>query len=165
MKNELVPKDFFVPESLSTKHFWFEPLSPRVAEIDYEAVMSSRERLRKVFESNDTWPKDEMTLEENISDLERHEKEFYERKAFAYTVLSPNKEKCLGCVYIDPPTDTQFDCEAYLWVRDSEIPLDKELFITVKNWLDNSWPFSNPSFPGREVEWTNRNELKNSKNS
>jgi hypothetical protein len=148
-----VPQDFIVPTSLVTDQYILEMLTPLVAEIDYNAVMSSKSRLRSVFEQNDDWPQDDMTLEFNIKDLVQHKKEFRARQAFAFTVLNPAREKCLGCIYIDPPTVSEFDCEVYLWVRDSHIHLDDDLFQNVKQWLQEEWPFKSIAFPGREISW------------
>ncbi|MGI9302453.1 MAG: hypothetical protein ACR2RB_07080 [Gammaproteobacteria bacterium] len=152
-QNMFVLPDFAVPESLAIDRYRLEVLRPEVAEMDYDAVMSSRERLRKVFRENDHWPADDMPPEENIGDLERHEAEFRSRQAFAYTVLTPSRDRCLGCVYIYPPTVAGFDCEVYLWVRDSEIALDEDLYTCVRQWLSTDWPFERPAFPGREIPW------------
>lgn len=153
MKPINIAEDFIVPVDLITDTFRLEVLSPAVGEKDYDAVMSSRERLRTVFSENTEWPRDNMTLQDNIRDLEKHKKEFDEKIAFAYTVLEPSGEKCIGCVYIDPPSKNDYDCEVYLWVRDSEFHLDKLLFDTIKEWLTNTWGFRNPVFPGREISW------------
>jgi hypothetical protein len=45
----LVPESFKVPSQFSTEQFNFEVLRPDFSEIDYEAVMSSKERLRHIF--------------------------------------------------------------------------------------------------------------------
>ena len=157
-----VSENFEVPEKFITANFHLEKLSPKVAKLDYDAVMTSKERLRRVFEENDTWPKDDMTLEENIKDLERHEKEFHNREAFAYTVLSLDKKKCIGCVYIDSPTNDDWDCEIYIWVRDDDAVLDNVLFNTINNWIKVEWPFNKVIYPGRDYRWTVRNKLKKS---
>lgn len=153
MERMFVPEDFAVPESLSTDRYRLEVLRPGVAEFDYAAVMSSRERLRQVFAEDDDWPADDMTLEFNIGDLERHEAEFRAREAFAYTVLSPARDRCLGCVYLYPPCVSDHDCEVYLWVRQSEADLDAHLYATIRSWLKTDWPFEKPAFPGREIPW------------
>ena len=159
MIKEFVPKDFVIPKSLKSNLFLLEVLSPEVAEIDYDAVMSSRVRLRSVFGKSTEWPSDNLSLEDNINDLEKHKKEFEERVAFAYTVLDLSRENCLGCVYIDPGKKSNFDCEIYLWVRDSHINLDSELYNTVKFWIESNWPFKQIVFPGREISWDKWNEL------
>jgi hypothetical protein len=148
-----VPQKFVVPESFITDRYRLEMLSPSVAEIDYDAVMTSKVRLRTVFSEKTEWPKDDMSLEENRRDLKRHEIEFKSRQAFAYTVLTLLREKCIGCVYIDPSTVSEFDCEVYLWVRESDLVLDSDLYNNIRNWLMSSWPFKSIAFPGREISW------------
>jgi hypothetical protein len=154
MNKHFVPKSFSVPLSLKTDQFLLEVLTPSVVELDYDAVMSSRVRLRCVFAPSTTWPSDNMSIEENKNDLKRHEKEFLSREAFAYTVLSLDKQTCLGCIYITPSNTTSFDSEVYLWVRDDHIDLDQHLFATVKNWLKSDWPFQAIAYPGRDIGWT-----------
>ncbi len=153
MQNSFVPQHFNVPESLITEKYRLEILTPAVAKIDYDAVMSSKTRLRSVFAENTEWPKDSMSLEDNIKDLQLHEEEFKLGKAFAYTVLTLSREKCVGCVYIDPCKAVEFDCEVYLWVRDDCLSLDSDLYSNVRDWLANYWPFKKIAFPGREISW------------
>lgn len=154
-----IQKSFNVPLKLNTESFILEILTPKVGTLDYDAVMSSKERLRGVFAPKTKWPSDDMTLEQNIADLERHEKEFYAREAFAYTVLSLDRKRCLGCVYIDPPSISEFDCEVYLWLRDDAIDLDHKLLNTVKKWLYKNWGMERVVFPGREIDWPEWNIL------
>ncbi len=65
----LVPNDFNVPEQLRTSNFILRMLSASDVELDYEAVMSSKLHLRKVFAEHDDWPADDMTIEDNLNDL------------------------------------------------------------------------------------------------
>jgi len=153
MLNRFVPQDFQVPESLETKKYRLEILTPAVAEIDYDAVMSSKKRLRSVFAKQTEWPKDTLSLENNIKDLQRHEEEFNLRKAFAYTVLTPSREKCIGCVYIKPCEVSEFDCVVYLWVRDDRLYLDSDLYNNVCDWMLKCWQFKKIAYPGREISW------------
>jgi hypothetical protein len=153
MRKIFVPIDFELPESFETDQYRLEVLTPNVTELDYDAVMSSKERLRNVFGENTEWPKDDMSLEDNRNDLQRHEEEFRSSKAFAYTVLTVSRDKCIGCVYIEPTNVSEFDCEVYLWVRESEISLDNHLYNNVRNWILNSWPFKKIAFLGREISW------------
>ena len=39
--------------------------------------------------------------------------------AFAYTVFDIADARCLGCMYINPPTKPGYDAEVFLWVRHS----------------------------------------------
>jgi len=149
----LVPESFKVPSHLSTEQFNFEVLGPDFSEIDYEAVMSSKERLSLVFPGNSTWPETDMSFETNKNDLVRHEKEFNAREAFAYAVFNSTKCNYLGCIYINSTDQVDYDCEVYLWVRDSKVALDETLFETVKDWLGKEWPFKRCAYPGRTITW------------
>jgi len=69
---------------------------------DYDAVMSSLNHLQGIFGPNSTWPEADLTLEQDLIDLGWHQKEFQIRSSFAYTVVSPDETRVLGCLYIFP---------------------------------------------------------------
>ena len=148
-----LPSNFNAPENYKTDEFYFAVLEPSITEIDYQAVMSSRKNLRKIFSANDAWPSDSMTIEENTQDLIRHESEFRQKKAFAYSVFTTNKNEYIGCVYIKPKIKNDFDCEVYLWVKDSRNALDQKLFQEIKKWLLGYWNLNAVAFPGRDISW------------
>jgi hypothetical protein len=145
-----VPDEFVVPASLETDLFRLRMLSVDDVEKDYEAVVESRELLHTMF--GGPWPRPGFTLEENLADLKRHQQEFLSRKAFAYTVVSLDETRVLGCVYIRPPRTTGSDAAVIMWVRQSEHDkeLDEILFKEVKNWISSDWPFKKADYPGRE---------------
>jgi len=128
-----------VPEVMRTARALLRPLRTTDVDLDYDAVMSSAAELRRCRGSE--WPRDGFTLEENLADLERHEREHIERKAFTYTVLNPEGTRCLGCVYIVPVwAEAAHMCGAAacaacvgFWVRASEIEhdLDKHLLAVL----------------------------------
>lgn len=138
---------FDPPSPPQTDRIALDVLGPHVVEIDYEAIMGSRERLRRELqwgnpESGRVWPPDDFTLEENREDLARHLGEFERREAFAYTVLDPARERCVGCIYIEPegsPVETRLA----FWVIDAELEhgLERHLLETVLGWIETSWPF------------------------
>jgi len=133
-------------------------LEGKIAELDFEAVMSSQKRLQGIFGSDSQWPKSDMTLEENIASLNVHKQEFESRQAFAYSVFNKPKTKCLGSVYIDPSDSPHYQCGVYLWVRDDSIELDNDLYQTVYKWLYVEWGFSKVAFPGRCILWKDWNK-------
>ena len=65
-----------------------------------------------------------MSLEENHADLERHARDFAERAGFTYTVLAPDGDDVLGCVYIYPSRDERHDADVRSWVRADVAELD-----------------------------------------
>ncbi len=110
-----------------------------------------------------SWPTDEFTLAENIRDLERHQREHLEGSAFTYTVLSPEGDRCLGCVYITPigvritadqipqphrPGPESFTADVCFWVRLSlhADDLDSMLLSALKIWLQGQWQFDHTFF-------------------
>ncbi len=149
--NLFVPKEFIIPAQLETQYFRLRMLSIDDVHKDYEAVIESRELLHKMF--GGPWPREGFTLEENLKDLERHQQEFLDRKAFAYTVVSLDETKVLGCLYINPfKKSNEYDASVNMWVRQSELDkgLDSILFDTVKRWIKTEWPFEKVLYPGRE---------------
>jgi hypothetical protein len=102
MGDELfVPEDFVVPDGLIARDFRLVPLGPQHNEADYAAWTSSIDHIRAApgfGEGN--WPR-EMSLTGNLRDLQRHARDFAERRGFTCTVLSTGD--VIGCVYIYPP--------------------------------------------------------------
>ena len=134
-----VPEAFVIPTEHGNDRLHLKMLSVAYAHKDYQAVMETRVRLRR--SSHHGWPREGFTIAENIADLERHEEEFKNREAFAYTVVTPDDSRVLGCVYINPD-DKKHDAVVRLWVRESEQELLDLLSSTVRSWLAADWPFS-----------------------
>ncbi len=148
-----VEKDFKVPETLDTQEYRLRMLTVNDVVKDYDAVMSSVDQLKKVWPESG-WP-DGLTLEQNLVDLGWHQREFQSRRSFAYTVVTLDETKVLGCVYIEPTRKRGYDAEVCLWAREWEqaTGLDSKLFAVVRRWLAQEWPFANSAFPGREIDW------------
>ena len=92
-----------------------------------------------------SWPH-EMSLAENLADLERHAHEFAERAGFTYTVLDETDD-VVGCVYIYPCDDGVHDAFVLSWVRESQAPNDGDLRRVVAEWLtSDAWPFARPLY-------------------
>jgi hypothetical protein len=153
-KHPFVPSNFKVPEKLETEEFRLRMLSVNDVVKDYDAVMTSVDRLKKVFGRETEWPTG-LTLEQDLADLGWHQVEFQRRTSFAYTVMDETESRCLGCVYINPTRKQGYDAVVYLWVRDSEFEkgLDPVLFGAVKEWIAKDWPFRSVAYPGRTVDW------------
>ena len=139
---EFVPPDFDVPHGLETSEFVLEPLGPKHNDLDYDAWTSSMEHIAATPGYPDgSWPR-EMTRDENRADLQRHADDFRTRKGFTYTVLDPAGRDVIGCVYIYPVRNSEYDACALSWVRESRAHLDEPLWRTVSAWLEASWPFA-----------------------
>ena len=155
MEKPFVPPEFEVPEPIKTDDFILRKLTTKDLEQDYEAVMSSKVSLRQIFQKDDDWPADDMTLEANYEDLEYHEEEFDQRKSFTYTMLNVDESSCIGCVYIYPWRGKVYNSQVYYWVIDSEKAkgLDEKVGSFLRDWIEQVWPIENPVFPGRDMDW------------
>lgn len=148
--SRLVPNDFIVPSILETSEFRLRPLLISDVVKDYDAVMSSVDHLKGVLSPDSDWPEG-LTFEDDLIDLGWHHKEFKRRTSFAYTVMSLDEARCLGCCYIYPPSDPAYDAEAYYWARQSELAsgLEERLGQVFRDWLARDWPFERVAYPGR----------------
>ncbi|GAI05904.1 unnamed protein product, partial [marine sediment metagenome] len=57
----------------------------------------------------------------HLIDLGWHQKEFQRKTSFAYTVMGLDEKECLGCMYIYPSSNSEYDAEIVMWVRQSEV--------------------------------------------
>ena len=145
-----VPEDFVVPRSLVCEEFWLEPLGPEHNEGDYRAWTSSIPHIRATpgFEGR-TWPRPEMTLAENLGDLERHAADFAARSGFTYTVRAAGSDEIIGCVYIYPLASGESGGDVRSWVSADRAALDVSLYEAVSAWLRSAWPFAAVSYAPR----------------
>ncbi|MEN6480822.1 MAG: hypothetical protein ABFD29_01405 [Anaerolineaceae bacterium] len=151
----LISPEITLPFELQGDDFRLEPLTPAHVELDYDAVMSSPTMLHHWSQSD--WPAPNFTLHDNLKDLEWHHAEHLNHESFTYTVLTPDRQKCLGCVYINPPNRTLTEVNATpqeiasligvtaivdYWIRSDVRKQDFEFnFVTrLVHWLENDWP-------------------------
>ena len=116
LEKPFVPADFAVPDGLTTEEFRLEPLGPQHNASDYAAWSSSIGHILATPGFGSRWPY-EMTLDDNRLDLERHAADFANRVGFTYTVLAPEGDEVIGCVYIYPSDDGAHDTRVRSWVR------------------------------------------------
>ena len=155
------PPDVPIPSELKAAEFILRPLLATDVELDYDAVMSSKEMLR-VWEQSD-WPVDGFSLADNLEDLERHEREHLEGTAFTFTVMNPTETECLGCVYIRPlkvnlnymgaseadlADVAENEACACFWARLSRLAdgLEGRLLDALIAWFRDDWAFSRVVF-------------------
>lgn len=155
-----------VPEGLRTDDFVLRPILASDAERDHAAVMETRDELR-LWEQT-SWPEDDFTVEANRADLEDLERRHSERRAFTYTVLDPDGDEALGCVYIFPIDATfltkadvtavgddrweNLDAVVYFWVRPSRAAagMDRDLLAALRAWFSGEWGFERTGYVTNE---------------
>ena len=141
-----VPDDFDPPTAFTAAGFRLEPLGPEHNERDYAAWTSSMEHIRRSpgFAGSE-WPQ-EMSLDENRGDLERHAADFTERKGFTFTVLDATDD-VVGCVYIYPARDDVHDAKVRSWVTETQAARDEDFRRELAEWLSSdAWPFERPLY-------------------
>jgi hypothetical protein len=159
---------------LTTDEFVLRPILATDAELDYAAVMESRDYLRTWEQTS--WPADDFTVAGNRSDLEGLEQRHTDRQAYTYTVMNPAGTECLGCVYL-MPTDARsfagaritpvgdhrwddYSAAVYFWVRKSRLAaqLDRVLLDALRGWLVRDWSLGGHLFVTNE-QFTQQVEL------
>ncbi len=158
MSDELfVPEDFAAPDGLIARDFRLAPLGPQHNEADYAAWTASIDHIRATPGFGDGgWPH-EMSLSDNLRDLERHQQDFAERRGFTYTVLSTGNGDVIGCVYIYPASrrelrggaEGRLHASIQSWVRADRAALDPVLYDAVLAWVERDWPFDSIEYAPR----------------
>ena len=146
-----VPVGFRPPTSLVSDLFHLEPLGPQHNQADHAAWMSSVDHIRSTpgYPDGDWPPLTGMTLEENLADLRRHADDFAQGVGFTFTVLDPDSNDVIGCVYLYPPPSEQWDVRVQTWVRADRPALDGPLADAVARWLTTDWPWKRVDRCGR----------------
>jgi hypothetical protein len=144
-----------VSAELRTDEFALRPILVEDTEMDYAAVMETREQLRLWRQS--TWPENSFTVEENRKDLIDLEQRHAAHRAFTYTVLDPAGTSCMGCVYVFPTSATflakcavtpvgadewaDVDAVIFFWVRLSQMEtgMDERLLSALRAWFSEEW--------------------------
>ncbi|MCB0826214.1 MAG: N-acetyltransferase [Armatimonadetes bacterium] len=155
------------PILLRTEHFLLRPITTADAQLDYEAVMATKDFLRGWEQTG--WPADDFTVEENRADLLRMEKRHKTGESWSYTVLDPSESQCLGCVYITPTSAPVFqkpeiialdhnnwadyDVAVYFWIRKElmETTIEREFLDRLQKWFAETWKLRNVLFITSEV--------------
>jgi hypothetical protein len=149
--------DFDIPEGLTTDDFVLRPITAADAEMDYAAVMESRDFLQTWEQTS--WPEVNFTVAGNLEDMVKLERRHAARHSFTYTIVNPDGTECLGCVYIMPPDARSFtksritpigsrrwddyDAAVYFWVRKSRLATgtDRVLLDALRTWFAWNWKF------------------------
>jgi hypothetical protein len=146
-----LPDGFETPARLDlpTGHH-LRPIRGDDVDIDYPAVMGSRETLWARYGEAWGWPPETMTVEQDREDLVRHEVEIATQETFNYAVLDAGESELLGCVYIDPPelagpvgAPPGADAVVSWWLVDHQAgsDLERALAAAVPRWLTETWGF------------------------
>jgi hypothetical protein len=168
------------PATLRTEEFALRPIVADDTEMDYAAVMETREHLRLWRQS--TWPEDDFTVESNRKDVVELEQRHAAHRAFTYTVLDPDGARCLGCVYVFPTSATflanstvtpvgddewaDVDAVIFFWARlpQMEMGMDERLLASLRAWFRDEWKLEKTVYVTskqftQQVDLLNRTDL------
>ena len=151
-----LPADWQHPTrvELATGHH-LRPIRADDVDLDFPAVMGSRERLWAIYGEAWGWPPATMTPGQDREDLAHHEREIAAHESFNYALLDADETELLGCVYVDPPEKPGADAEISWWVVDRLVGTEVEaaLDALVPAWIASDWPLERPRYVGRDLSW------------
>ncbi len=157
-----LPEGFVAPGRVDVgEAHHLRPIRESDVELDYPAVMGSRDRLWSIYGSAWGWPPASMTLEADREDLRYHEEEAAAGSSFNYALFDHAETTLFGCCYIDPPEPDDepggastsplpagTDAVISWWTVDELVGTDLAnlLDATVPAWITQDWPFRQPYF-------------------
>lgn len=150
-KTAFVPADFMAPGPPSVGNYVWNILEPEILTPDYDALLNRAATSGPVT----------ITKAEDYGELKRHRWEFQQQTAFAYGILTPDRQTELACVYINPSPKRGYDASVRLWVtkQGAEAGLEPVLEKAVREWIKSKWPFKTVAYPGRDIPMTEWNAL------
>ncbi len=143
--------NFKTPVGYKKASYIVRQLLVKDLELDYSAIQNNI----KLLQQTPTppmcgfWPTEDLSKEDDLNDLIKHEKMHSNKEMFAYTILNKSETECLGCIYIIPKKN---NADVYYWITKKvfDIDLNKVIDDDIKNWLKHKWYFQKINFPGRE---------------
>lgn len=150
----LIPDEFSPPRTHQQELWLFSQLTVEDIDEDYVAVVDSADRLRGTFDFFPEWPDKNISRKVDLSNLGWHQTEFEMKTSFAYKIqrTENNSFVYVGCAYIFPSNDPEFEIDAYLWVKNGYESKNQELFSLFRQWLKDGWHFQRIKFPGRKED-------------
>jgi hypothetical protein len=168
----LNPNAFEVAVRLVTTDFVLHRQRPSDNELDFEAVMTSKQMLRQWSDSE--WPEDDFRLEQNAQDIADHIADHEANSDFGFSIFTPSEDRLLGSLYLNAvgpllenyPTDPETlanllacDVRVEYWLRAGIGPAFEMRFVrAVIEWLKDTWWFERPVF-GTRKDMTSRRSL------
>ena len=149
---QFVPDSFQPPRTYAGKGYKLAPLGPDVAQLDFNAYMSSIDHIRTTM-GGGNWPNANLTMADQAKDMAGEKAQWDGRKSFPYAVLTPDGSKELGCFYIRPGAKEGYDAVATMWVTKDQFDkgLETQLLTDMKAWMASAWPFKKVAWPGHDM--------------
>lgn len=141
--------------------FVIRPLVVADVELDYAAVMASRDFLFH-WEQDPPYPPEDFSVDDNLVDVEKMAERHRTGVRYTYTVMNADQSEALGCVYLLPNDDpiyqaaratshdgtdlSSVDATVSFWVRPStwESGFERTLLAALLAWLQEDWALERP---------------------
>ncbi|WP_249999132.1 GNAT family N-acetyltransferase [Actinoplanes sp. M2I2] len=163
-----------IPAELLDETFVATPLTVDTAPLDYAAYMASPDVIR--VHSDGRWPVAGFTLEDDREQVARHQADHEARRAFTFTLLTPDRDASLGCLYLNPlraflqragadgKTLARFPVNCAMvtfWLRQDQqdTGLTDAVAEAVDAWLTTAWPLETYLFRCLPAELGSRRAL------
>ncbi len=104
-----------MPKAMTLGTYHLGMLTGANVEEDFDAVIQSTPVLQGLF--GDAWPEG-LTLEENLTDLHWHHREFTSKRSFAW-IIRDTAGTYLGCAYLYPAIGKRGAGDAVYWMTDT----------------------------------------------
>jgi hypothetical protein len=160
----LNPNLLDVPIRLETIDFVVHRQRISDNELDFDAVMSSKEILREWSDSE--LPENDFSLEQNGQDIAEHIADHEQNSDYGFSIFTPSEDRLLGSLYLNAvgplleiyPTDLmtlarllEFDVRIEYWLRAGVGPdLELRFVRAVIKWLEDAWWLERPVFGSRK---------------
>jgi hypothetical protein len=160
----LIPRGFEPPQ-LHHPRFDLRPLTPRYLDADFAAIMTTGNRLDGTMAPpGRLGDVSQFTIENDITELHWHAREFSTRSSFAYIAVETGANsaadatgdgRSLGCAYVNPSEKAGFEAEVTCWGlwMEEEPDWDATFFEVIRDWVGTQWPFTQVVYPGRSMSW------------
>lgn len=172
----MLDADAAVPDELVHPEFVVQQLTADLAELDFESYKASPDVIS--IHSDGRWPVTGFSLSDELAQVSQHQADHDARRAFTFALLSPNRQKALGCLYVNPlrefldragvAEDTMkcvppASAMVTFWIRQDkqDSGLADVVVTAVDEWLRCGWPLEFYLFRVLPEEVTSRDALAN----
>jgi hypothetical protein len=126
-----------IPQEVVLGDFRLSMLTAADLDEDMAAIEESAVALDNIFGNG--WPRG-LTREKDLADLERHHREFIDRRAYAW-VINDESGGYIGCAYLRPDMDQRGVAKAVHWMRSSAAGRGPAFAALFHDWLRGpDWP-------------------------
>jgi YVTN family beta-propeller protein len=148
-KKLFVPDTFPAPGPPTVGSYVWHHLEPGILAPDFQFLVDAGLKPESIDKGED------------YGELKRHQWEFQNASAFAYGILTPDEQKEVACVYVNPSKKSGYDTQVRVWIAKpgANPEFDKQLEAAVREWIKTKWPLQKVGYPGLDMSMEKWNAL------